>query len=158
MDNQNKIQIIKNEIDQCSIFEYQEIYNIIKKTNANYSKNINGIFIDLQRLDYNTIDKIYNYIIYCNKLAKNINEFEDIKHNIIKNNLDNLESIDDNNIVDNNIIEEEEEEENYILPLIKNKVSSTMKFYILKKKLTKTNSIFSNNMLNNLDYDTPYKT
>jgi hypothetical protein len=154
MDNQDKIKIIKDEIDECSIFEYQEIYNIIKKTKANYSKNINGIFIDLQRLDHTTIDKIYNYIIYCNKLAKNINEFEDIKHNIIKNNLDNIEEIEDNNIVDNNIIEEEE---NYILPLIKNKVSSTMKFYILKKKLTKTNSIFSNNILNNLDYDTPYK-
>ena len=38
MDNQDKIKIIKDEIDECSIFEYQEIYNIIKKTKANYSK------------------------------------------------------------------------------------------------------------------------
>jgi hypothetical protein len=155
MENQDKIQIIKNEIDQCSMFEYQEIYNIIRKNNANYSKNINGIFIDLQRLDDITIDQIYNYIIYCNKLTKNINEFEDIKNNIIKNNLDNIEEIEENNIVDNNTIEEDEESPT--LPLIKNKVSSTMKFYILKKKLTKTISIFSNNITNNLDYDTPYK-
>ena len=155
MENQDKIQIIKNEIDQCSMFEYQEIYNIIRKNNANYSKNINGIFIDLQRLDDTTIDQIYNYIIYCNKLTKNINEFEDIKNNIIKNNLDNIEEIEDNNIVDNTTIEEDEE--NSTLPLIKNKVSSTMKFYILKKKLTKTTSIFSNNITNSLDYDTPYK-
>ncbi len=155
MENQDKIQIIKNEIDQCSMFEYQEIYNIIRKNNANYSKNINGIFIDLQRLDDITIDQIYNYIIYCNKLTKNINEFEDIKNNIIKNNLDNIEEIEENNIVDNNTIEEDEESPT--LPLIKNKVSSTMKFYILKKKLTKTITIFSNNITNNLDYDTPYK-
>ena len=93
--------------------------------------------------------------MYCNKLTKNINAYEDIKNNIIKTNFQSLEDGDDIKI--ENIIEPEIEEETS-LPVIKNKVSSTMKFYILKKKLTKTSSIFNNQTENNLDYDTPYKT
>lgn len=155
MDIKTKIQIIKNEIVKCSMFEYQEIYRIIKSNNSNYSKNINGIFVDLQRLDTSVIDQIYTYIMYCNKLTKNINAYEDIKNNIIKTNFQPLEDGDDIKI--ETITEVDVEEENS-LPVIKNKVSSTMKFYILKKKLTKTSSIFNNQTENNLDYDTPYKT
>ena len=33
-----------------------------------------------------------------------------------------------------------------------------MKFYILKKKLIKTNNCVSNNIFDELEYDTPYKT
>jgi hypothetical protein len=160
MDTKTKIQIIKTEIDKCSIFEYQEIYNIIKKNNANFSKNINGIFVDLQRLEPSIIDLIYNYIIYCGKLTQNINEYEDIKNNIIKNNLHNIDDHPEIKI-DNieQIIEQVEcEEDTSVLPIIKNKVSSTMKFYILKKKLTIKNTIFNNLIEHNLDYDTPYKT
>tara|TARA_B100001758_G_C18334300_1_gene570662 strand:+ start:604 stop:1071 length:468 start_codon:yes stop_codon:yes gene_type:complete len=155
MDIKTKIQTIKNEIVKCSMFEYQEIYKIIKSNNSSYSKNINGIFIDLQRLDSSIIDQIYTYIMYCNKLTKNINAYEDIKNNIIKTNFQSSEDGDDIKI--ETIIEPEIEEETS-LPVIKNKVSSTMKFYILKKKLTKTSSIFNNQTENNLDYDTPYKT
>ena len=93
--------------------------------------------------------------MYCNKLTKNINEYEDVKNNIIKINFQSLEDGDDIKIetITNTDIEEE-----ISLPVIKNKVSSTMKFYILKKKLSKTSSIFNNQTENNLDYDTPYKT
>ena len=42
----DKIKIIKNEIEKMSLLENSEIFNIIKKSNSNYSKNINGIFID----------------------------------------------------------------------------------------------------------------
>jgi len=155
MDIKTKIQIIKNEIVKCSMFEYQEIYKIIKSNNSSYSKNINGIFIDLQRLDSSIIDQIHTYIMYCNKLTKNINAYEDIKNNIIKTNFQSVEDTDDIKIetITDIVIEEESS-----LPIIKNKVSSTMKFYILKKKLTKTSSIFNNQIENNLDYDTPYKT
>ena len=152
MDNKIKIQFIKNEIEKFSIFEYQEIYNIIKKNNSNYSKNINGIFIDLQRLDIDVVDQIYKYIIFCNKLTKNINDYENIKNDIIKSNFNNIEDIEDVKI--ENIVEIIEET---TFPIIKNKVSSTMKFYILKKKLTKPMSIFNNQLDNNLDYETPYK-
>ena len=120
MDIKTKIQIIKNEIVKCSMFEYQEIYKIIKSNKSNYSKNINGIFIDLQRLDTSVIDQIHTYIMYCNKLTKNINAYEDIKNNIIKTNFQSLDDGDDIKI--ETITDADVEEENS-LPVIKNKVS-----------------------------------
>lgn len=154
MNIQTQINFIKNEIEKCSIIEYQEIYNIIKKSNSNYSKNINGVFIDLQKLDEDIITQIYNYITFCSKLNKNINDYEIIKNEIIQNNFQITQ--DDDNLENEQVIKETNEETN-ITPIIKNKVSSTMKFYILKKKLTKPVSIFNNQIKDILEYDTPYK-
>ena len=153
MDIQTQIQFIKTEIDKCSIIEYQEIYNIIKKSDSNYSKNINGVFIDLQKLDNNVIVQIYDYITFCSKLNKNITEYESIKNEIIQN---NFQVNQEDEIIENDEVIEENTEEP-ITPIIKNKVSSTMKFYILKKKLTKPVSFFNSQIKDVLEYDTPYK-
>ena len=153
MDIQTQINFIKTEIEKCSTIEYQEIYNIIKKSDSNYSKNINGVFIDLQKLDKGVIEQIYNYITFCSKLNKNITEYESIKNEIIQNNFQ-VSQIDE--IIENDEIVEEEIEEP-VATVIKNKVSSTMKFYILKKKLTKPMSIFNGQIKDNLDYETTYK-
>ena len=155
MDIQDQIQFIKTEIDKCSIVEYQEIYNIIKKTESNYSKNINGVFIDLQKLDGDTIHKIYNYITFCSKLNKNITAYESIKNEIIQNNFQVSQENEEEEVVID--ITDEEEITDSINTIIKNKVSSTMKFYILKKKLTKPMSIFNTQIKDVLDYETPYK-
>lgn len=156
MDIQDQIQFIKTEIDKCSIVEYQEIYNIIKKTESNYSKNINGVFIDLQKLDSDTIHKIYNYITFCSKLNKNITAYETIKNEIIQNNFQVSQENEEEEVV-MDITDEEEITDDSINTIIKNKVSSTMKFYILKKKLTKPMSIFNTQIKDVLDYETPYK-
>lgn len=153
MDIQTQIYFIKNEIEKCSIIEYQEIYNIIKKSDSNYSKNINGVFIDLQKLDKDVIEQVYNYITFCSKLNKNIIHYETIKNQIIQKNFQINQE--DDSLENNEIMEESTEET--IVPVIKNKVSSTMKFYILKKKLTKPSSFFNCQIKDNLDYETPYK-
>ena len=153
MDIQSQIQFIKTEIDKCSIIEYQEIYNIIKKSDSNYSKNINGVFIDLQKLDKNVIVQIYDYITFCSKLNKNITEYETIKNEIIQN---NFQVNQEDEVIENDEVVGEPTEEP-ITPITKNKVSSTMKFYILKKKLTKTVSFFNSQIKDVLEYDTPYK-
>ena len=150
----DKIKIIKNEIEKMSLLENSEIFNIIKKSNSNYSKNINGIFIDLKKLDNKIIDNLYNYIIYCKKFKKNMNEFENTK-NVIK---DSLENDNKANIIEETLIENELTEQNPENLVVKNKISSTMKFYILKKKLIKTNNCVTNNIFDELEYDTPYKT
>ena len=155
MNIQTQINFIKNEIEKCSTIEYQEIYNIIRKSDSNYSKNINGVFIDLQKLDKNVVLQIYNYITFCTKLNKNIIDYETIKNEIIQNNFQ-FNQEEENNTLDNDEIIEESTEET-AAPVIKNKVSSTMKFYILKKKLTKPLSVFNGQIKDNLDYDPPYK-
>lgn len=147
-----QIKFIKNYMENLSMIEYQEIFNIIKKSNSNYSKNINGVFIDLMKLELNTLNEIYNYMLYCKKLKKNMIDFELTKSSMIKENLDININIDVlSKLIDDDIISE-----NIQIP-IKNKISSTMKFYILKKKLIKAISLPDNILFDNINMDTPYK-
>jgi len=150
-----QIKFIKNYMENLSMIEYQEIFNIIKKSNSNYSKNINGVFIDLMKLELTTINEIYNYMLYCKKLKKNMVDFELTKSSMIKENL-NINNDNDNDILPK-LLDDETIVENIPLP-IKNKISSTMKFYILKKKLIKAISLPDNILFDNIDMDTPYKT
>ena len=83
-----------------------------------------------------------------------MNEFENTK-NVIK---DSLEIDNKPNVIEETLIENELIEQNPENVVVKNKISSTMKFYILKKKLIKTNNCISNNIFDELEYDTPYKT
>jgi len=43
---------------------YIHIYKIIKDNNVNYSKNINGIFINLTNIEDPILDKIIEYLNY----------------------------------------------------------------------------------------------
>ena len=114
---------IKDSINSLNQTELEEVFKMIYKTNNNYSKNINGININISNLDDNTLTEIDNYINFCKKTHNEITKYENICNSYI------------------DVINKEKEEvsiENNE-PLIKNKqkISSYMKFYLLKKKFTK---------------------
>ena len=78
MQNDNRLELcktIKSQIEQLSQNEIEELFKIIYKNNNNYSKNNNGIFINLSWLDYDTIVKINNYINFCIKSHNEINKY-----------------------------------------------------------------------------------
>ena len=115
---------IKNDISHLNQIEIEEIFKIIYKSNNNYSKNNHGIFINLNLFDEETLSKINNYIDFCIKSHNEINKYENICNNFSDaiNSL-NKEKIDDSN--NDNINELKS----------KQKISSYMKFYLLKKNL-----------------------
>jgi hypothetical protein len=147
-----KKKIIFNEINNLSIIEYKEIYKILKDNDCNYTKNNNGIFINLSKLSDFDIELIYNYIIFSKDSKININNVEEVKNNLyIDNiNLKNKNNINNNNN-NNNIKSENENISNNII--IKNKITSTMKFYILRKKMYKNQINISKLYENELEYD-----
>lgn len=63
------------EIDNLSNDEHIEIFKIIKNFTDKYTKNDNGIFINISVLDNDTIEKIYKFVNFCKdnkeKLEKN---------------------------------------------------------------------------------------
>ena len=125
---------IKNDISHLNQIEIEEIFKIIYKSNNNYSKNNHGIFINLNLFDEETLSKINNYIDFCIKSHNEINKYENICNNFSDaiNSL-NKEKIDDPN--NDNINE---------LNKSKQKISSYMKSYLLKKKFAKQ-SIYNSN-------------
>ena len=118
---------IKSGLSNLNQNELEEIFKIIYKNNNNFSKNNNGIFINLCWLDYDTLVKINNYINFCIKSHNEINKYEVIC-NMLNDSINNKDKIDD--IINENI-------ENPKILLNKQKISSSMKFYLLKKKFQK---------------------
>lgn len=132
MQNDDRIAICKNiksQLEHLSQNEIEELFKIIYKNNNNYSKNNNGIFINLSWLDYDTIVKINNYINFCIKSHNEINKYEVIC-NMLNDSINNKDKIDDI-LPDNSAIDYK------VLTINKQKVSSSMKFYLLKKKFQK---------------------
>jgi len=75
------IEIVKN----LSNIEYQEIFNIFKEDNCQYTENANGVFINLQNIQENTLDKIFNFIDYIQQKKIELNEHDEFINNAKKN-------------------------------------------------------------------------
>ena len=127
MENTDKNEIyknIKNGLANLSQNELEEIFKIVYSNN-NYSKNNNGIFINLCLLDNETLIKINNYINFCIKSHNEINKYEDLC-NMLNDSINNKDKQ-----------EEQIIDISDIAKINKQKISSSMKFYLLKKKFQK---------------------
>ena len=70
---------IQNNVSKLTNIEIIELFKIILKTGENYTKNNNGVFINLNWLNDETLDKINNYISFCIKSQNEITKYELMK-------------------------------------------------------------------------------
>ena len=132
----NKIDLckkIQNDISLLSQNELNEIFKILYNNESKYTQNNNGIFVNLNWLEYDIILQINNYIDFCIKSHKEIK-----KHEIMKNMFN--ENLNKKKMEIEDIVCENESKE--IIPENNTKVqkiSSSMKFYLFKKKFQKKN-------------------
>lgn len=144
MDKIEKCKKIQNSISKLSENELIELFKIIDINTTNYTKNNNGIFINLNWVSDNIITKIDNYIDFCIKSQNEISKYEDMKTLLNESIKIKDKIIDADKKVD--VIEN-------ITPINnKPKFSSSMKFYLLKKKYFKQN-ITQHNIDNNINYE-----
>lgn len=145
----NKIEIckqIQGNIQRLSDNEIIEIYKIIKSSDTNYTKNNNGIFLNLNWVDDDTLQKIDDYIQFCIKSQNEISKYE-MMRNLLNDTINCKEketedvSIQNDTVEANNVVSS------------KQKFSSSMKFYLLKKKFMKQNSICTTVIENELSYE-----
>lgn len=149
MDDQ-KIELckyIQNNIHKLCQPEIDEIFKILYKNNSTYTQNNNGIFVNLNWIEYDILLQIHTYINFCLTSQTEINKYELIK-NMITDSIINKEKIDDKIVITN-------QSSNIVNMNIKNnnKISSSMKFYLLKKKFLKKNNIHNNNINNILTHE-----
>jgi hypothetical protein len=118
------------------------LFKIILETGENYTKNNNGVFINLNWLNDETLNKINDYISFCIKSQNEITKYELMKsllnESITSKDIDTNEKKIEPDIVDNSL---------------RQKFSSSMKFYLLKKKFMKQNIISVNVLENELKYE-----
>jgi hypothetical protein len=136
---------IKNNVSLLSQNELNEIFKILHKNDSKYTKNNNGVFVNLNWLDNDILIEIDNYINFCIKSNKEIKKHEIMK-NIYNENMNKKKNY--NNITENN----NENKIEKIEPLIDiektSKISSSMKFYLFKKKFQK--KVINTTNLNNV--------
>ena len=78
--------MIKFIIDKCKTLkedEHIEIFKIMKKNNTQYTQNNNGIFINLNKIPHNLLEKIHTFVTYCIE-NKSLFKLEDNKRDNIK--------------------------------------------------------------------------
>lgn len=135
----NKIELCKNikdNISNLSTNEIDELFKILHKNNSNYTKNNNGIFVNLNWLDEDILIQLDNYISFCLKSQKEINKYETMR-NILNDSINIKDKC--NNNIDNNTDQIKQNNSNISNTINKQKVSSSMKFYLLKKRFLKQN-------------------
>ena len=79
----NKIDLckkIQSNIANLSSNEIDELFKILYKNNSNYTKNNNGIFVNLNWIDEEILIEINNYINFCLKSQTEINKYEIMKN------------------------------------------------------------------------------
>ena len=79
--NQNieKLKKLNNVVNKLNKIHHNKIFDIIQEHNIKFSENRNGVFINLNNLSEDIIDKIQKYIDYVKIQEKNISNFENIK-------------------------------------------------------------------------------
>jgi hypothetical protein len=145
----NKIELckqIQTNISRLSSNEIVEIFKIINETDTSYTKNNNGIFLNLNWVDEEILIRIDNYINFCIKSQNEISKYEMMKSLLNDSIKTKDKEVDDNNIRQDVI-------EISTLSSSRQKFSSSMKFYLLKKKYLKQNTQTTNIIENELTYE-----
>ena len=135
---------IQNNAIKLTPNELSELFKLIKNCNVNYTQNNNGVFLNLNWLSKDNLIKINNYISFCIKSQNEISKYEMMK-NLLNNTIEITQK------------DEGKTETNKVLPsdnnTVKQKFSSSMKFYLLKKKFSKQNTLIYNIYENELKYE-----
>ena len=138
----NKIELCKNikdNIGKLSNNEILEIFKIINNNNTKYTRNNNGIFINLKWIEDDILNKINDYISFSIKSQNEMIKYEKIKNSLTDSINFKDKTCDNNNDIVSNITITN------VLQLNRSKISSSMKFYLLKKKFMKP--ILSQNII-----------
>jgi hypothetical protein len=205
----NKIDLCKTiqlNVSKLTDSENLELFKIILDTNANYTKNNNGIFLNLNWIDEDLLVKINNYITFCiksqNEISKyelmktllndsintrdttdyedtrntnvnsNVNSNANIGVDTITNAISTVSSVSTASGTDSasaanavtstttttaaNVVSSDSSSQpvsNANITIPKQKFSSSMKFYLLKKKFMKQNTTYNTCIDNDLTYE-----
>ena len=84
-----KLVVLKDQIENLDAFHHNKILKVLIKNNIKYSENRNGIFVNMNSFDENTVNEIKNTLLYITKQEKSLQDIENIKEEINKDYFEN---------------------------------------------------------------------
>jgi len=184
IENKNKNERCKQliaSIENISQNEMEEIFKMIHNHGCDYTRNNNGLFINLTWIPDELLKELEQYVKFCNRSQTELRKYEsicDVLNTKLREDSSNSKTIREQKnklpvkpdmsipIIDENIIHPNidetidaditehihtAEEEPNIADIEKtSKISSSMKFAILKKRYSKIGILNTNNIENDL--------
>lgn len=65
-------------IQQLDTTEMEELFKMLHRNGCQYTTNNNGVFINLSKLNETLLDKIEKYIEFCNESRQNVRRYESL--------------------------------------------------------------------------------
>ena len=87
--DQGELIVLKDKIENLEAFHHNKILKVLIKNNIKYSENRNGIFVNMNSFNENTVEEIGNTLLYITKQEKNSKDIETIKEEINKDYFEN---------------------------------------------------------------------
>ena len=84
-----KLVVLKEQIENLDAFHHNKILKVLIKNNIKYSENRNGIFVNMNSFDENTVNEIKKILLYITKQEKSLQDIENIKEEINKDYFEN---------------------------------------------------------------------
>ena len=73
------LKCLRDDIEKMERIHQQRIFDILKKSNIDFTKNNNGVFINMSLLNKEIIDEIKNYILYVELQQQQLKKVEEDK-------------------------------------------------------------------------------
>lgn len=84
-----KLVVLKEQIENLDVFHHNKILKVLVKNSIKYSENRNGIFVNMNSFDKNTIKEIEKALLYIKNQEKSLQDIETIKKEINKDYFEN---------------------------------------------------------------------
>jgi hypothetical protein len=78
MVNHDRCKQLVKAVENLSKTEIEELFKMIHKKTANYTRNNNGMFLNLTRMDDEILGKLEDYVQFCNRSQTELLKFESI--------------------------------------------------------------------------------
>ena len=81
------------KIDNLLPIQQNEIFNIFQKYNINYSKNTNGVFINITNINEDIVNEINNYISFIEHNKERLEIIENSYDNIFNHPIEDINNV-----------------------------------------------------------------
>lgn len=131
----DRYRAIESMIKSLSSTQLEELFKILYENKCEYTINNNGVFFNLARLNDEVLDKTECFVEYCIESKKELDKYESICRELNEN-LDTKKEVE---IPPEEISEIDLEKTTIeVAKRIAPRMSSSMRYYLLKKKFSKS--------------------
>lgn len=142
MDHIERCKRIVSIVDSLSSTEQEELFRMIHKERYDYTRNNHGVFINLSWISDALLTRIEQYIEFCNRSQHELHKYEsicDLLNAKMQHRAENEIEYDSDNKPNESGEKVITKPTNVVVP--SSRISTSMRFYLLKKRFSKMNAI-----------------